>query len=240
MATNNGNVHAFAAIDIEQTGVLYGDVLVGVGWAIGTFTVNSDNQVVVSEVTKGSVCLNHGLDLTDYPTILKEWVHRGYEERCLREFWQDKLDTLRALQDPKLVNLVNSEEDLANALNKALSDAEAMYGRVTILVNTIAFDTVLTSVMLMKYGFPGLQYSRKGAMQRGVELNSYSSGSLLLLPTDSRSDQGLSLKKKIAPVPKSVVVHDHDPKNDAHSILLTYFNTLKYVHAFRGTINFEF
>lgn len=219
------------AFDIERTGIRKGDRTSAVGWAIGRISLRDDNVVTFELLSKDSVCLDLGFDLTDYQSILAGYRKGGYEERCLNEFWNNpkdnKLDTLRNLQDPTLVTLVATDAELADTIQDALVSAEKTYGSVAFLCNTFSFDAYYISKLLEDHGYAPLQYTREFRMKRGHELNSWLSGAVDSSPLDSRADQATATSKVQA---VTEVVHDHDPKNDAHSILLRFANVLGFIH----------
>lgn len=208
---------AYVGIDIEMTGMFpyKGDCVFAIGWGYGP---SSD------DIIKGHVCLDLHLDFS--ADLLQQWKERGYEQRCFDTFWSKNLETLKYLQDGSKVKLVQTEKEMVDALQQALLDAEKKYGKVSPVTNTIAFDLSRCSQLLEKYGYHTLQFSRSGRMQRGYEINSFTMGAVGITPFDSRSKQA----EKTALIPKVIkVVHDHNPENDAHYILLTFFNVVKYI-----------
>jgi hypothetical protein len=157
------------------------------------------------------------------------WLARGFEGRCFEEFWSKNLSILKTLQDSSKVNLVSAEYDMAQALNDALLEAETKFANVMIVSDTIMFDTIWCNILLTKYGFKGLSWTRAGKYRCGYELDSYTLGSLGFPPDVEWSEYVAAMKLHIDPIFADIVVnHDHNPENDAMSILVKFIRVVNY------------
>ena len=203
----------YIALDIEATGNDFlQDACFAVGWAYGS----CETDVVTGKVV---------LDLMRPPHVSWQeyWDECSYEKRCYDEFWSKNLDALNDLQDPNKLTLYTSSKHMTLALNDALIVAEGKFEKLTLVVNTVAFDTVWLSNLLAKEGLPGIGYKRNGTFNGGgIEVDSYKRGVYRVEPSskDKPWDNDPIFNEKKWPI------HDHDPENDAHQILSVLFASM--------------
>jgi len=118
---------------------------------------------------------------------------------------------------------------MAKALNNALLEAETKYDTVVIIVDNISFDTTWCNMLLMKHGFNNLSYTRANKYRWGYELDSYTLGSFGFSPEVEWSEYVNAMKLHIDPIfPNIEIIHDHNPENDAMSILVKFIRVVNY------------
>lgn len=215
----------YFVIDIERTGHGYkNDKTFGIGWA------HSDKHL--TNIVKGNVCMHLWFSnkyCEDIDVMRTLWLSKNFEQRCFEEFWSKHLDIFGMLQDETKVNLVADEYSMAQALNNALLEAESMYDNLMIVCDTIMFDTTWCNLLLMKHGFKGLSWSRSGKYRWGYELDSYTLGSLGFTPEVDWKDYSKAIETNIDVIfPDIQINHDHNPENDAMSILVKFIRVVNY------------
>lgn len=207
----------YFAFDVERTGnFLETDVAFALGWAYGTDSTN---------VVKGNACLKlHRSPDESWESV---WVRNGYENSTYAEFWSQHENVLNDLQNSDLVNLVETESGMVHAFRNAMIKAESEYERV-VMVTDNDNDFTWTSVLLSKYGFLGPNYNQTTNSYRGaiVHTGSYKRGAYMYRfehPGDKPWERCDVYSKHFIPC------HDHNPQNDARSILSDCFAVNAYV-----------
>lgn len=199
------------------------DKTFAIGWAAG----DKMRQNFIS----GHVCLNLHLGSDYTPSVIRQkWEAADFEMRCFDDFWCKHLDILQKLQDPTQVILVETESEMAFALNQALARVEARYDRIGILSDTLSFDTTWCNMLLLQHGFEPLSSTRNGkGYVSGYEVDSYVMGCLGLTPDTPWTTYSTEFDQTIGKVfPELEGIHDHHPENDAKSILVKYIRALNY------------
>lgn len=209
----------WVAFDIETTGqnILDGDKIVAIGAA--AFVFGESGHTI--ESTKW--CLD--LKKPETATWEEFWEIKGWEKRCYREFWSDKLELLQKLQDEKS-SLVESEVRLAWTLSQYLATLEETHGEFIIIFDTIVFDPVWLDLLLRKHGFAGLSRNRDGTGWRSIfEVDSYRFGQTKTPLGDWNELYQRVSKHMTAENVKQF--KDHDPQDDAEKILWTAYAASK-------------
>jgi len=167
----------YFAFDIERTGQKLTDVTFAVGFAMAGATEPRN-------MTSSSISLKLRTDdeIKRGVTWEEIWRQRGWEMRCYTEFWSKNLCTLEMLQDPSRVNLTDNPEDIPKFINNRLLHAEAEYPNLNIITDTVAFDTVFVSLLLLSSGYRELSASRDGKYRWGYEIDSYALGAMRCTP----------------------------------------------------------
>lgn len=220
----------YFAIDIERTGNKK-DITFAIGYAYSKATVESDDDIVSGQIVY-DLHINprefEGLTQEQKVTLMKSiWIARGYEIRCFDEFWSKFVDILITLQSETLI--CKTTTAFGCAINSVMEKAESEFSSLTIITDTVAFDTVHIDNILTYAGCNPLNNSRSGKYQSGIEVDSLAMGALGL-PTDvSWNEYQDAYDKKIKDIIPVYSVHDHQPKNDAKSILLKFLKTQKYL-----------
>lgn len=224
----------FFAIDIERTGPNYfSDVTFAIGYAYGPESPSDD-----SEITYGQVILDLTLDLDfehleslskeDKISIIREkWSEKSFSLKTYDEFWSKNIDVL--IQSQKTPEKFRFEAQMANAFNSILEYAESRFSDLIIVSDTIAFDTTHVNNILAVQSHQPLNYSRKGEYRSGVEVDSFAFGALGLPIGTPWSEYINQFNQKIYNTIAIYSDHDHQAKNDAKHILLTFLKTQKYL-----------
>lgn len=229
MALDNVKLKGYFAIDIERTGNGKNDRTFAIGYAYSKSDVESDDDIVCGQLITDIIDINplKGLNQEDQISKMREiWLEKGYEMRCFDEFWSKHIDILFQLFDQIefcAIDIMGSE------LNSIMKRAEQQFSSLTIITDTVAFDTVHVDNILTSSGCNPLNNSRSGQYQSGIEVDSLAMGALGL-PCDAPwSEYQDAYDKKIKDIIPIYADHDHQPKNDAKSILLKFLKTQKYL-----------
>ncbi len=224
----------YIAVDIEFTGKGVNDKVFAIGFAWGNF--EDGNGELIGEVRRELICLDLGKpeDVTweDY------WHQQNWELGCYYEFWRDNLDILNSLQTSPQSELreyttvclsdcnityTTSEKTFVEEINSILANIECTFDETIIVSDTLLVDTYKVSELLNKYGFKALWETRKGVYRKGIMVTNYLQGMF----------KGPEAKKKVSAFRKSSkyklfdTVYDHNPANDAKTILHTLFRAFK-------------
>lgn len=208
---------------IESKDYVRPDKTFAIGW--------SHSDKTLTNITKSNVCLDLGITCsTDVDEMRAVWAANKFESRCFEEFWSNNLGMLAVLQDPTKVNLVSEEAEMAAALNKALEEAENMYNNLMLVFDNVTFDASWCNILLTKYGYVGLSYTRAGKYRWGYELDSFTYGALGLSPEVEWAVYSTAIELKINVIFSDIkIVHDHNPENDAMSILVKFIRVVNYL-----------
>ena len=206
----------YLSVDIEATGGSYSkDVCFAVGWALGSRADHENDNV-----RSGKVILDMGKPT--YQTWAEFWETKGFEKRCYEEFWSKHLSVLDALQSSGNAKERYAEDAFPHSVNEIFVEAETLFDKVILLTDTIHFDTVWISILLDKAGYPPLNFKRNGKYNGGgIEVDSYKMGVYRVEPKGERPWEKDPLFLK-----HFVELHDHDPENDAKSILSIMFASM--------------
>jgi hypothetical protein len=218
----------YFCVDIECTGNTANDICFAIGWAYG------HDDVIAG---KGHSCFQLNPRDTEhartheFPTwgddeIKALWERMGWEVFTYEDFWSKNMSTLKLLQDHEIGKLYLTEHAMVADLDSALTLAESMYpDGLSVTSDTTCFDTVKLCNLLEKHGFQNLGYTREGKYRgRATHVGSLSRGAYGL--------SGLSTEKPWEDDPIYLgyfscvaerIPHDHNPENDAASILQTVF-----------------
>jgi len=231
-ASSENKEKGYFAIDIERTGNCSNDLTFAIGYAYSKRDISSDEDIISGQLI-GDLFLDveklKELSNEDKISKLREsWANSGFEMRCFDEFWSKNIDVLISLQD-HTQDMSRSYEYLGLELNKVMMKAEMMFSSLTIITDTVAFDTVHVDNILTTSDSKPLNNSRSGQYQSGIEVDSLAMGALGLPDDVSWSVYQDEYNKKIKDIIPVYSVHDHQPKNDAKSILLKFLKTQKYI-----------
>jgi hypothetical protein len=140
-----------------------------------------------------------------------------FEERCWREFWSKQPDTLRQILQAEAVQLKNAMDTLVSWLNELeiLYPSSSDY-KIKFLSDNPSFDIGnLDFYLKIHCGRRALRYSNNGTY-RSVE---NPDDMLSMFPKKD-------VEKELDKI-RSVIVHDHDPSNDAEFIYRQYLAARK-------------
>lgn len=190
----------YVAVDIEKTG--------------SSFTKHKVMSVGFFVGDRNGKCLETkrvNLDVK-FPS---EGNFGDFEERCWQEFWS-KLDS-------KIIDILTtdqvSQQEGWNQVAKFIDGLEEKYPntKIKFLTNNTSFDIANIDYNLEVYcsRLP-MRYSSKGKYRSVISADDM----LEMLPNSLYS----AARQRI----HSVVKHDHDPINDAHSIYLQYIEAILY------------
>ena len=148
------------------------------------------------------------------------WKEKGWEMRCW-EFWKNQVDVLDHLQ-VRDDNTLPDEAALFGCINDLLQKYERLNENLTILTDTIGFDTHWINARLEQYGHADLARDRDFTGYRsGIEVDSYRYGVVGWDPTCPWSEFTEAWDKLVEahpmPMPKDVN-KAHDPEYDALKI----------------------
>ncbi len=147
-------------IDIKSTGVDASDDIIAIGFCAMTYdreTVKKYRCGMKLRTTEEIHRMHNG-QLSWYDL----WKRRGYNIDCFNRFWRKRVDKLDKLQDENYIKLLNTRVDLAFEINRILVEIERMCQKLTIVTNTVAFDTVQVGRLLANEHLQPLHYSRNG------------------------------------------------------------------------------
>lgn len=218
----------YIAVDIERTGKFQeadhskgekGDVTFAIGFAVG----NVESGVI----ERHSFALNlHKDKATPWE---EHWKESGHEERCWK-WWSEtpkKLATLNNLQDPTKIKMFETQAEFSAEINRLLGDIEERYESDGFVSDTLCFDMVHIGHLLTMYGFLPINYQRKGSYIWGFEADSYLRGAAGTSKYDIMSEFQKHVSGHFQP-DLGDTEHDHDPGNDAATILAQFIGTLAY------------
>ncbi len=222
------------AFDVEATG---SSTPLDCVFAIGISHIAIDSTVVDSNNPDRVKILNERLRKSRLVLDLKKpvdmqwrdfWNSSGYDMTTFDEFWSKHLNVLDQLQSNE--DRCKSEEGFAALLDSTLRDIESLYSSFTLLSDTLTFDIPALSSLLTKYGHLPLCKTRSGGYQGGMEVDSYTSG-VLHIPIVASHEICDPRLTTIRSYRSFDIPHDHDPQNDAVTILDGFLAVNTYVHS---------
>lgn len=220
----------YFAIDIERTGNGKNDCTFAVGYAYSKVDVESDVEITCGQLILDvmDVTSFDGLNQNEKISKMREiWSMKEFEMRCFDEFWSKHIDILIQLFGDPDRRIFHQTFGLA--LDSVMRKAEGQFSSLTIITDTVAFDTVHVDNILTSSECNPLNNSRSGQYQSGIEVDSLAMGALGLPCDASWSEYQDAYDKKIKDIIPIYADHDHQPKNDAKSILLKFLKTQKYL-----------
>lgn len=227
---------AYVAFDIEKTGKYDNDKdpLFAVGFVVGTYSIeahaNHEGFMSLTPlhkiVEKYSCALN--LHKPANTSWLNWWEYKSYEMRCYTEFWSKHEDKLNELQDPTKIKLLDTEEEFVGVIVRILTEIEEKYEVDSFVLDTVLFDSVHLSALLMKYGHQPVNYTRSGRQYiQGYEVDSWVHG--ICGSSDynkKRAFKNYVLKYYMPEI--GDVQKDHNPANDATNIMAVFLGCVNY------------
>ena len=225
----------FLAVDIETTGktftgpsgALVDGKIFAVGLSYGTSLSGrvKTKRLVLDIIYPMENDLNaNDSDIENLKKLHQIWRVKGYEQRCLDEFWADKIDIFIKMLNPEENDISKSLEEFVEKLNALLEKIEKKFSSVTIISDTLNYDTTWLNYLLQLHGFKSLGYSRQGAYRYGIEKDSYVSGILGMNYIQDNWNFAKQMTKLIWLFirPDIQVEHDHLPENDAKHHLIEF------------------
>ncbi len=136
-----------------------------------------------------------------------------FEARCINEFWS-KMDE-KTKEECKIDAM--SDAEAWNSLNEWLTEMERKYGKIKFLTDNASFDIARIDYCLDKYcnRLP-MRYSTTGKY-RAI----YSADDMYSMLS---TEQKAICDKEI----EAIVIHDHNPVNDAETVYWQYVMAMKY------------
>lgn len=194
----------FVAVDIETLGAWYCHPVVAVGFAIGDHKGNILETKLFTISANWKPCSQGG----------------DMEDRCYNEFWSKHPDMMRvyqkdAVEPPIAWNMIN---EFINNLEKKYPDK-----KIKFLTDNAAFDIARIDFNLEKYckRLP-MRLSTTGKYRALYGADDM----LAMLPPRAR--------KEADKVIDTIVIHDHNPVNDATYVYHQYIQAIKFRDSLQG------
>lgn len=220
-------------IDIETTGVYQGNDLIILGSIVAIDPVTM--RIVTREIFEPNENM-FGRRIpkpSDGETYEDVWVKCGFEKRCYQDFWSKNLELLEKIQRD-YDNIVSDDDaSLASRVNSILQKIEeASSESLTIVSDTMAYDTVFVSGLLITHGYKPLYYSRGGRYRWIYHTSSYFlgiwGGNIAGMDRDDWRDYDDWLKNVVGVMDGCPTDHDHNPENDAITIAWGFIKVCNY------------
>lgn len=173
---------------------------------------------------KGSTIIDRGLIKlqvtwpTIDPTTGKVTDYGDFEKQCWDEFWSNPAKMPPALMEELKTNAVPQAEgfkQFAALLDKLEQDYPKSKYKIKFISNNPSYDVAAVDVMLELYCKRNPMRYNSDGKYRGLS-DSYDM--LSILPANLKK----KFRDEAAAQAQSTAVHDHNPQNDAETILVDY------------------
>lgn len=154
------------------------------------------------------------------------WKLNDWELRCWLTCWIKLENVLDDLQSK--FAMVETEHELANEFNRVLTEIEDEYFVMAFVFNTVTFDSVHLSSLLMEYDHLPLNYRRDGSHLCAFEVDSIKTGICQSMKWEYYDQFEKYVLSHYLP-DIGDIKHDHDPANDAATIMADFLGCLNYM-----------
>lgn len=217
--TLSSKKNVYVAFDIEKVGRRLNrkDPLFAIGIVVASA---EDNKIL-----KTYRCI---LNLKKPSDVSWEeyWKLNDWEMRCWLTCWIKLENVLDALQSK--FAMVETENELANEFNRVLTEIEDEYFIMAFVFDTVTFDSVHLSSLLMEYDHLPINYRRDGSYLCAFEVDSIKTGICQSMKWEYYDQFEKYVLSHYLP-DIGDIKHDHDPANDAATIMADFLGCLNYM-----------
>ena len=188
------------AVDIEKAGCMFKYPIVSIGFVVG-------HRDTIYEKKRFNIKVNWN----------SEKDGGDFEDRCIRDFWSAQPSNIIEGCEENALEPTEAWILIEKWINELETKYPSNENKICFLTDNASFDIASIDYELEKYcGRSPMRYSSDGKY-RGV----YAADDMLSMLNKNDIDKAYEIIDK-------VVIHDHNPVNDAYHIYLEYYYALKY------------